>query len=52
MVYVHICDSHQILDHKPKKYGMGTHIKIPVKLYAYGYGAKPYSNGGVVVETT
>ena len=27
MVYVHICDSCQIMDHKPNLYGMGTHIK-------------------------
>ena len=29
MVYVRICDSRQILDCKPKRYGTGTRIKHP-----------------------
>ena len=35
-MYIHICDSHQILNQKPNWYGMGTCIAV-----AYGYGAKP-----------
>ena len=27
MVYIHICDGCQILDHKPKQHSMGTCIK-------------------------